>query len=302
MDYSIETRNLTHRFSKENILLKDINLQVPEGSIFGFLGKNGAGKTTTLKLILGLLKIQEGDISVFGKDFSMNRISSLKEIGSLVESPSFYAHLSARDNLIILQKVYQCPRTRIDEVLQIVDLAKVGKKKVSQFSLGMKQRLSIAIALLHQPKLLILDEPTNGLDPNGIIEIRTLLKKINNEYGTTIVISSHLLSEIEKLVSHLAIINEGELLFQGTFQGLKLEQKKASTTKLETNDNVKTCEMLTAQGYHPNIENNLVCIPRAERKEIAKIVKSLVDSNLDIYQINNVELDLESMFINLTKN
>lgn len=302
MNYSIEIKNLTHRFSKENTLLKGINLQVPQGSIFGFLGKNGAGKTTTLKLILGLLKIQKGDISIFGKKLCNNRITILKEIGSLIESPSFYAHLSARDNLIILQKIYQCPKERIDEILKTVGLAEVGKKKVNQFSLGMKQRLSIGIALLHQPKLLILDEPTNGLDPNGIIEIRTLLKSINKEFGTTIIISSHLLAEIEKLVSHLAIINEGQLLFQGTFDALKLKQKELATIKIVTNDLPKTCEILLDKGLNPIIKNNLICIPCIEPVELSKVVKSLVVNDLEVYQVANQEMDLESIFINLTKN
>ena len=301
MTYSIETKNLTHRFSKESTLLKDINLQVPEGSIFGFLGKNGAGKTTTLKLILGLLKIQDGDIKVFGQNLAKNRIATLREIGSLVESPSFYAHLSAKENLLILQKIYQCPKARIDEVLEIVELADTGKKKVSQFSLGMKQRLSISIALLHRPKLLILDEPTNGLDPNGIIKIRTLLKSINKKFGTTIVISSHLLSEIEKVVSHLAIINEGHLLYQGTFADLKLKQLEFSTTKILTNDHAKTCEILLGQGLHPIIKDNLICLPRIAPLMLAKIVRSLVANNIDVYQINSEEMDLESMYVNLTK-
>ncbi|MFK7776305.1 MAG: ABC transporter ATP-binding protein [Saprospiraceae bacterium] len=302
MTYSIETKNLTHRFSNENTLLENINLQVPQGSIFGFLGENGAGKTTTLKLILGLLKIQKGDISIFGKDLYNNRITTLSEIGSLIESPSFYAHLNARDNLIILQKIYQCPKERIDEVLKIVGLAEVGKKKVSQFSLGMKQRLSIGIALLHQPKLLILDEPTNGLDPNGIIEIRTLLKSINKEFGTTIIISSHLLAEIEKLVSHLAIINEGQLVYQGTYDALKAKQNELATIKIQTNDLPKTYEILLAKGLSPIIKNNMICIPRIEPIELSGIVKLLIVNDLNVYQVASEEMDLESMFINLTKN
>lgn len=301
MTYSIETKNLTHRFSKENALLKNINLQVPQGSIFGFLGKNGAGKTTTLKLILGLLKIQKGDISIFGKNLHNNRITTLREIGSLIESPSFYAHLSARDNLVILQKIYQCPEERIDEILKIVGLSEVRKKKVNQFSLGMKQRLSIGIALLHQPKLLILDEPTNGLDPNGIIEIRTLLKSINQKLGTTIVISSHLLAEVEKLVSHLAIINEGQLVYQGTYDALKLKQKELATIKIVTNDLPKTYEILLAKGLNPIIKSNMICIPYIEPIELSIMIKLLITNDLSVYQVANEKMDLEAIFINLTK-
>ena len=176
--YCIETINLSHKFSADEKVLNNVNLQVEEGTIYGFLGPNGAGKTTTLKLILGLLKKQQGEILVFGKPFQQNRIEILKNIGSMIESPSIYGHLTAIENLRILQKVYQCPKQRITEVLDLVDLANTGNKKTSNFSLGMKQRLAIAIALLHSPKLLILDEPTNGLDPNGILEIRELLQNL----------------------------------------------------------------------------------------------------------------------------
>lgn len=301
MTYSIETKNLSHQFSPGNTLLKNINLKVPQGSIFGFLGKNGAGKTTTLKLILGLLKIQQGDVAIFGQSLAKNRISILKEIGTLIESPSFYGHLSARDNLMILQKVYQCPKKRVEEVLAVVGLADVGKKKVHQFSLGMKQRLSIGIALLHQPKLLMLDEPTNGLDPNGIIEIRTLLKSINSEFGTTIIISSHLLSEIEKMVSHLAIINEGELVFQGSFDALKLKQKELATIQIKTNDLPETCKILTERGLQPRIKQEAIIIKSVAPSELAQIVKALVDKGLEVYQVAGETMDLETMFINLTK-
>ncbi len=302
MTYCVETKNLSHQFSSESPLLKDISLKVPQGSIFGFLGKNGAGKTTTLKLILGLLKIQKGEVSIFGQSLSKNRIAILKEIGSLIESPSFYGHLSARDNLLILQKIYQCPKQRIDEVLEIVGLAEVGKKKVQQFSLGMKQRLSIGIALLHQPKLLMLDEPTNGLDPNGIIEIRTLLKDINSKYGTTIIISSHLLSEIEKMISHLAIINDGKLVFQGSFDALKLKQKELSTIKIETNDLTEACKILTEFGLQPKVIKEAIFIKSIEPQRLSQVIKTLFDKGLEVYQVAGETMDLETMFINLTKN
>ena len=177
--YCIETKNLTHKFTEHDAVLRAINMQVPQGSIYGFLGPNGAGKTTTLKLVLGLLKKQEGEIFIFNKPFANNRIELLKNIGSLIESPSLYGHLTATENLKVWQKLFQCPKTRIQEVLEIVGLTNTGNKKASNFSLGMKQRLSIAVALLHNPSLLLLDEPTNGLDPNGIIEMRELLKQLN---------------------------------------------------------------------------------------------------------------------------
>jgi len=232
--YCVETRRLSHSFSKQPDTLKQIDLQVPAGSIYGFLGPNGAGKTTTLRLLLGLLKKQQGEILLFDKPLQKQRNSILQKIGSMIESPSIYAHLTATENLLLMQKLYQCPLSRISEVLNIVGLTGTGNKKAGQFSLGMKQRLSLAIALLHEPSLLILDEPTNGLDPNGIIEIRDLLKKLNEQKGISIIISSHLLAEIEKLVTHVGIISKGSMVFQGTLERLTSKQYQSSKLILET--------------------------------------------------------------------
>jgi ABC-type multidrug transport system ATPase subunit len=211
---AIETRGLTHRFRSE-VALRDVCLSVPQGSIYGFLGPNGAGKTTTLRLLLGLLRRQQGSIQVFGLPIERHRVEILRRIGSSIESPSLYAHLTARENLAVWRAIFGCSASRIPEVLRLTGLGETGKKRAGQFSLGMKQRLGIAIALLHQPSLLILDEPTNGLDPHGIAEIRELLLRLNREQGTTIVISSHLLSEVERIITHAAILHRGEVKFQG---------------------------------------------------------------------------------------
>lgn len=298
--YSIETINLTHRFSRNETVLKSVNLQVIEGSIYGFLGPNGAGKTTTLKLILGLLKKQVGEIFVFGKSVEKNRIEILRRLGSLIESPSLYGHLTAVENLRILQKVYHCPNARIAEVLEIVGLSKTGNKKASQFSLGMKQRLSIAIALLHNPSLLILDEPTNGLDPNGILEIRELLQKLSHAHGITILISSHLLSEIEKLVTQVGIINKGNIVFQGTLADLISKQQQSSYITFETNDNDKTLQIINACGDAASrIESGKVALQFIEKEKIAKINQQLVLSNIEVYQISSVKNDLEKIFFDV---
>ncbi len=298
----IETNNLTYKYSEDAIVVNNINLQVPEGCIYGFLGKNGAGKTTTLRLLLGLLKRQKGSIKIFNRSFDENRIEILKQTGSLIESPSFYAHLSAKDNLKILQKIYQCPTQRIEEVLQVVGLAKGENKKVSQFSLGMKQRLSIGIALLHNPKLLILDEPTNGLDPNGIIDIRELLKKINTDLGTTIIVSSHLLSEIERLVTHIGIINKGSLLFQGTYAELKSMQNETSTISFRTNDSAKAMDIVSSNNIDVKLINDQIIIPFVANKIISKLNEQFVNNKIEVYQISTQEKDLESIFIDLTNN
>ncbi len=298
--YSLETSNLSYSFNEGIPTLNGIDLKVPKGSIYGFLGKNGSGKTTTLKLVLGLLKKQQGEIRIFDQSLQSNRLNILKRLGSLIESPSFYGHLSAEENLKILQKIYQCPKQRISEVLNIVGLSDCEAKKVNQFSLGMKQRLSIGIALLHEPELLILDEPTNGLDPKGIIEIRDLLIKVNTELDTTIIISSHLLSEIEKLVTHIAIINQGQLLFQGEMQELKAQSLPTLVFETDNPDLVSE----TAHTYRINCEQEgqLNYLSNHSKEIIANMVKDLVIKGVSIYRVDQQEISLESIFVNLTQN
>ncbi len=297
ISYCIETENLSYKFSGNEPVLKNINLQVPQGSIYGFLGPNGAGKTTTLRLLLGLLKKQQGEIKIFNKEFDANRISILKNVGSLIESPSLYSHLTATENLEVLQKIYRCPETRIKEALEIVGLSQTGNKKAGQFSLGMKQRLSIAISILHNPSLLILDEPTNGLDPNGIIEIRELLKKLNSEYKTTIVISSHLLAEIEKLVTHIGVINKGNILFQGTLDELRWKQMHNSVIYFDTSDNEKAKEIISSNDIRILSSKEWITIPLVEKKAIAMLNQKLVEEGIEVYQISTSQKDLESIFM-----
>jgi ABC-2 type transport system ATP-binding protein len=299
--YIVETKDLVHRFSDQATVLDHISMQVPEGSIYGFLGPNGAGKTTTLRLIPGLLKKQQGSISIFGKPLEKNRIGILQKLGSMIESPSIYAHLSATENLEVLQKIYRCPKARIREVLRLVDLDGTKSKKAGRFSLGMKQRLGIAIALLNDPRLLILDEPTNGLDPNGIIEIRELLKRLNQQQGTTIIISSHLLAEIEKLVTHVGIISKGKMMFQGTLQELISRQQQTSFVVLETNDTTRTLQLMNDSGQPAFIEDGKVTSTVFSKEKIAVINRRLVEAGVEVYGISIVKNDLEAIFMNLVK-
>jgi ABC-type multidrug transport system ATPase subunit len=300
--YLVETKELTHRFSEKEIVLNTINLQIPKGSIYGFLGPNGAGKTTTLRLLLGLLKKQQGTISVFGQPFETHRVDILRNVGSLIESPSIYGHLTASENLALLQKIYQCPKTRIAEVLDLVGLPDTGNKKARRFSLGMKQRLSIAIALLNNPQLLILDEPSNGLDPNGIIEMRALLKKLNQEQGITILISSHLLSEIEKLVTHIGIIHKGNMMFQGTLGELISKQEQISFVSWDTNDAIKTLQLLTENKFPACIENGKVVMDAVPKEKVAQVNQQLVRAGIEVYGISTIKNDLEAIFMNVTRN
>lgn len=300
--YCIETTQLSHEFAPGKNILNNINLRVPQGSIYGFLGPNGAGKTTTLRLILGLLKKQKGDIHIFGQNLSQNRVAILRKLGSLIETPSLYTHLTAIENLRLLQKIYQCPLARVSAVLELVGLADTGNKKVSQFSLGMKQRLSIAVALLNQPELLILDEPTNGLDPNGIIEIRQLFQRLNQEEGITILISSHLLAEIEKLVTHVGIIHKGQMLFEGTLQTLIQKQQESSRLKLSTNDNGRALQILKATYPEAQQQNGHLALPPLSSAEIAQVNRQLMQNELDVYHLAIEKNDLESIFMELVKN
>lgn len=283
-------------------MLDNINLHVPEGAIYGFLGPNGAGKTTTLKLVTGLLRKQQGAISVFGKPFEKNRIDILKRTGTLIESPSVYSHLSAPENLRVLQKVYRTPAKRIQEVLRLVNLADTGDKKAGRFSLGMKQRLGIAVAMLHQPSLLILDEPTNGLDPNGIIEIRELLRKLNREEGLTILISSHLLPEMEKLATHAAVINKGKIIFEGELSTLIDKKRQTSALSIHTGDPAATLQLLHDQALEGHIENGKVLIPAVSKERVADINRQLVLRGISVYEIQAVRNDLEAVFMNLINN
>lgn len=299
--FALETTSLTYYFGKDKVL-DNINLQVPRGSLYGFLGPNGAGKTTTLKLALGLLRNQRGSVHFFGKPFDKNRLETLRRVGSLIESPSLYGHLTARENLKILQRIYQCPAPRIDEVLTLVGLAATGQKKAGQFSLGMRQRLAIAMALLHAPEMLILDEPTNGLDPNGIIEMRELLKRLSQQDGITVIISSHLLAEIEKLVTHVGIIHKGRVMFQGKFHELEQQQHRSSTVVLGTTEPDLTLRFLVECHIDARRENGYVVIPALPQERLVEITRQLVLRDIGVYEVTSRKNDLETIFMNLVNN
>ena len=297
---AIKTTGLSYRYSKVAKTLSGISLQVEKGSIYGFLGPNGSGKTTTLSLLLGLLKVQEGSIEIFGKELNSNRIDLLKRTGSLIESPSLYGHLTAKENLEVYRRIYGVSKERVDKVLKIIELEDTGKKTVKKFSLGMKQRLSIALALLPNPELLILDEPSNGLDPGGIIELRKLIRKLNKAYGMTIVISSHLLTEVEKMVSHVGIIFKGDMLFQGTLEDLYLYQQQGSKLFLNTSNNDSAFELL--QEYEPEKSGGRLELPFKSTHQVASINRMLTKHDIDVFLLHPKENDLEQLFINLTSN
>jgi ABC-2 type transport system ATP-binding protein len=300
-EFVIDTHNLEFGFSNGNVLLKNVNLKVKRGSIYGFLGPNGAGKTTTIRLLLGLLKDKNKAIYLFGKTLSENRIQSLSKIGALIEQPSLYEHLSGYDNLEITRQLKKAGKEKITEVLQIVRLTEAAHKKVKAYSLGMKQRLGIAIALLGQPELLILDEPVNGLDPSGMMEIRELLKAINQRYNTTIFLSSHLISEIEKIVTHVGIINMGELLFQGTINELRNLSKTDLHLRIKVNNTSEVINSLK-KIYNAVEKAGEVDIIVKSKEQVCQIIQELVEDNVKIYEAVVETNNLEQLFLSMTEN
>ena len=220
MNYIITTEQLTKKY-KSFVAVNDVTLHIRKGSIYGFLGPNGAGKSTTMKMLLGLTAPTNGSFTIDGKHFPTDRIAILKEVGSFIESPSFYANLTGKENLDIIRRILGLPQSTVDDALELVGLSELGNRLAKKYSLGMKQRLGLAGALLGRPPILILDEPTNGLDPSGIHEIRNLIKSLPDLYDCTVLISSHMLSEIELIADDIGILNHGRLLFEGSLDDLR---------------------------------------------------------------------------------
>ena len=220
MDYIITTEQLTKKY-KNFTSVDNVSLHVRRGSIYGFLGPNGAGKSTTMKMLLGLTAPTKGRFTIDGKQFPNDRLKILREIGSFIEAPSFYANLTGRENLDVIRRILGLGQNTVEDALELVGLSEFGDRLAKKYSLGMKQRLGLAGALLGRPPILILDEPTNGLDPSGIHEIRNLVKSLPNLYDCSILISSHMLSEIELMADDIGILNHGRLLFEGSLDDLR---------------------------------------------------------------------------------
>ncbi|MGN7761456.1 ABC transporter ATP-binding protein [Paenibacillus sp. 22594] len=234
MENIISTNDLTKKY-KGFTAVNKVSLHIPKGTIYGFLGPNGAGKSTTMKMLLGLTNPTGGTFSVDGKTFPENRVDILKKVGSLIELPAYYSNLTGRENLDIIRRILGLPESTVDDVLELVGLSAFRNRLVKKYSLGMKQRLGLASALIGQPPILILDEPTNGLDPSGIHEIRNLVKSLPQMYDCTVLISSHMLSEIELIANDVGILNHGNMLFEGSMSELRqfAEQNGFVTDNLE---------------------------------------------------------------------
>lgn len=296
VEFVVETSELTRTY-KSQIAVNAINLRVPESAIYGFLGPNGAGKTTTIRMLLGLIRPTSGDIRIFGQSLKTHKMDILQKVGSLVENPSYYGHLSGYENLSVFARLLHLSDKRIREVLEIVRLTPAAGKAVKGYSLGMKQRLGIATALLANPKLLILDEPTNGLDPNGIHEIRELIMDMPRQYGISVLVSSHLLSEIEQMASWVGIIHQGNLMFQNDIQ--ELRQESEAKLYIDVNDPQSAFTLLTQDGYEVALEDKSIVLKNVDLGVAAQVNRKLVLHNLDVFRLREYAPSLEDIFLSL---
>ena len=294
----IETHDLCKQYGNA-LRVAHLDLDVPEGSVYGFLGPNGAGKSTTLKMILGLVRPTAGDIRVLGKKMDGgSRLAVLRQVGSLIESPSYYGHLTGEENLRIVQTLRGVPEKNIREVLQIVRLDGQRGKRVAHYSLGMKQRLGLAAALLGYPRLLILDEPTNGLDPAGIQEMRELIQSLPGRFGMTVVVSSHLLSEIDQIADTVGIIREGELVFQDTLAAL--HGRSRHHLALRTTNNAVARNLLAQQDVSCTEEAGYLILPILSDELAAQLTQFLARQRLGIVRLEERQKSLEDIFLELT--
>jgi len=300
--YAIETSGLNYMFRHGRKVVNEVSLKVPDGSIFGFLGPNGAGKTTTIRLLTGMLENDKDNIFIRGKSLKKNLPGIFEGIGSLIETPSLYLHLNARDNLRVITRLRKMDESKVDEVLQIVGLFNDRKRKVKEYSLGMKQRLGVAMALLPDPSLLILDEPANGLDPAGIIEIREMLKRLNREHGKTIFVSSHLLSEVEKTCTHVCIIHKGIIKFQGTMADLQTSAGHGKQVTIKVDDTARWKSFVTEKYPQATaLVSNEFVLPVENSDDITNITRDLVMQGVPVRGVRTNE-GLEEWFIKMTSN
>lgn len=299
-DLAIQLSGLHYGYRKDTPIIKNLDMNVGMHSIYGFLGINGAGKSTTIRNILGLLTPDSGLIKLHGKFEQPGAIQCLKRIGSLVETPSIYRHLSAKENLKICALYRNIESNRIDEILDLVGLANAGKKKAKNFSTGMLQRLGLGIALLSDPDLLILDEPTSGLDPHGIIEIRELLRGLRSR-GKTIFLSSHQLAEIEILATEVGVLHQGCLIFEGSLESLQEFRSGNMEVELIVSEPERCVSELGHDHLPRIIETNRLSVRLRGRQQIPALLRQILDLNIDVFGVVESKAGLEELFVSLTK-
>jgi ABC-type multidrug transport system ATPase subunit len=293
---AIEVKGLTKRYGL-NTVVNNLNLAIPQGSIFGFLGQNGAGKTTTIRMLLGLIKASSGRASILGHDTVTERNQILPRVGAIVETPTFYPYLSGRENLKQLALIAGVPFSRIDEVLEQVELSKRDNDKVKTYSLGMKQRLGIAAALLNNPQVIFLDEPTNGLDPQGTVDMRNLILRLAQS-GRTIFLSSHQLHEIEQICSHVAIISHGKLVVQGSIKELLEGSSKTRLEVAPVSTAMRVLSQFGGQNMHQTGPGGLEI--EIDPQMVPEAVQALVGAGVRIYSVGQHKASLENYFLAVT--
>jgi ABC-type multidrug transport system ATPase subunit len=299
MSAIIKVNNLSKQF-KDIHAVNDLSFSVEEGDVYGFLGQNGAGKSTTIRMLLTLIKPTAGDISIFDKNLSTHRSDILKQVGAVIEKPDLYKYLSAYDNLAIFAKMsgIKADNKLLMDQLKMVGLDERANSKVKTFSQGMKQRLGIAVALVHNPRLIILDEPTNGLDPQGIADMRKLILHLSREMGKTIVVSSHLLSEIELVANRMIIIHKGKKIVEGVVAEL-LDPSK-SLVQLETADNTAAKEKLRQTKWEASLQPNASRLQlKMNKEDVPELVATLVNMQVQILSVDPMH-SLEDYFLSLT--
>jgi ABC-2 type transport system ATP-binding protein len=278
--------------------VQDLALHVPAGGVYGFLGPNGSGKTTTVRMLLGLARPTAGTVTVFGQPFKAGELASLRQMGALVESPSFYPHLTGRENLEIVRVLRSEVPMATQRVLELVGLAKDADRVVKHYSQGMRQRLGLGLALLGNPRLLILDEPTNALDPAGIHEMRELIRRLPSETGATLFVSSHMLSEVELIATHIGILNQGRLIFEGTPQ--QLREAYPEQILIRTDRPGDACALLRAQGWGASSSDHTVLVEAAGDAEANRIAQLFFHYGLAVFALQGYRPSLEDIFLSVT--
>ena len=297
-DHAITTEYLTRRFG-ELTAVDHLDLQVSRGSVYGFLGPNGAGKTTTIRMLLGLLTPNAGEVRLFGEPLYRNRIALLRRVGALVESPSLYPHLTGWENLEVTRRLIGADKAQIDRTLDIVRLQDAADRQVHEYSTGMQQRLGLALALLNEPELLILDEPTNGLDPAGIHEMRELITRLPGEYGVTVFLSSHLLAEVEQVATHIGIIQKGKLRFQGKLESLHAHLEEHVVLGVDQVDRARYLLRQAGWAVRGNGGHRLTVAANGP-SDAAMINARWVGQGVNVYHLSLEQPTLEDIFLNLT--
>lgn len=296
MEHEIQTITLSKNYN-QSAVVDTLSLNIPTGSIYGFLGPNGAGKTTTMRMMVGLIQPDEGEVLYGNRKLKEHKAAILQDVGCFIDAPNYYPHLTGYENLAYIQRILNKPFDEIDRVLHLVDLMRAKDKKVREYSLGMRQRMGLAVALLNDPSILILDEPTNGLDPEGIFEIRHLLMRLSQEENKTILVSSHNLGEIEVMATHIGMINQGKLLYEGSLHDLYEATSNEYTIRVD--DILLAKKVLDQRGVvYKDMSSQLRLAITPEEASIINYI--LVSENIRLYELTQSKKTLEDVFLSLT--